>query len=79
MISFKTYILKNKLPNKLKNLQTGDKVRYIGKCPFYIEGRPLIKDNEICTFLRWEEFDDRLYIKVMEYKISIHPKNIIKD
>lgn len=64
MISFEAYLLKNKLSNKLKNLQPGDKIRSI---------------RGIYTFLEWEEISGKLFIKVEEYNnILIDPKNINK-
>lgn len=64
MISFEAYLLKNKLPNKLKNLQPGDKIRSI---------------RGIYTFLEWEEISGKLYCKVKEYPNAIiHPKYINK-
>lgn len=72
METFEFYLRKMKF-FELKNLQPGDKVKYIGK---KVGG---INHNAIYTFLKFEEFDGGLYVKVKEYSDwLINPKNIIK-
>lgn len=69
MKSFKDYLLQH----KIRNLQPGDKVKYIGN------GIPQIKSNEILTFLKWKEIFGRVYVKTEEYGYMIvNPKNIVK-
>lgn len=74
MKSFESYLLQKTSTNtEIKNLQTGDKIKYIGKRWF------AVKPNEIYTFIRLVKFSGELYIEVKEHNnLLINPKNIIK-
>lgn len=69
MKSFETYVLQH----KHKNLQSGDKLKYIGP------GTPRVKPNEILTFLVLKEIFGNLYIKVKEHNNILVPlRDIVK-
>lgn len=70
MTPFEDYLLQQ----KIRNLQPGDKLKYIGRS-FWA-----IKPNEVCTFLEFQKLPGILYAKVKleNYKIYVHPKDIIK-
>lgn len=74
MISFETYISQKTSKYKLKNLQTGDKVKYIGKNG-KIQGALI----PICTFLEFKVISGQVYIKVKEYEFYVFkPEDFIK-
>lgn len=85
MTPFEDYLLKQ----KAKNLQPGNKIKYIGKYPlrtYYFDTHssspleiPVIKPNNIYTFLELDEGPDELFIKVKEHSHILIPiKNIVK-
>lgn len=71
MKSFEDYILQH----KHKNFRPGDKVKYIGNGNFLA-----IEPNEVCTFLEFRKLSGISYVKVKvkNYHLYFHPKDIIK-
>lgn len=88
MISFETYISQKTSKYKLKNLQTGDKVKYIGKeSGFYTaisdQGFPrqcVLIPNNTYTFLELREVHGVLCVKIKieGYYILAHLEDFIK-